>query len=419
MSKRRSENGQISKEELEETSERDAPTMGRFDTASKDQMKDRRIRRVSRKWKPAGGSTGNTIQPPSAAVKQPSRAAAVNPFANTKLAPTQASSMFGNSTKASTMFSLGSGIGSTTVVNKPITNTGPKRMKITPLPITGVEGGRLNEAQKLNLTITRLSQFEWNKRSNADWSGWLTKYVTKMEGLKKDCNFPTEEDDEEQSGTKDGNNGDNTDVQISEVIPAFKTTPLVSESTKPTQPSSTFTFGMPSTTPTAAAPPPKPFSGFSFAAAPVVSATTPAIPVTTPLNPSSTETSDEQPKDEKTKIEVVTNENEEELYLCRAKYRKFIKTENTWKDFSAGKLKLCRNKTKKNHYLTLRNEYGSVQLNLAISKGMEFTKIPKKKIGSVQFIAIQDSAIGFESFILVVRPDSLDKLHETLEEMSK
>merc|ERR1719491_1567220 len=125
-------------------------------------------------------------------------------------------------------------------------------MKITPLPITGVEGGRLNEAQKLNLTITRLSQFEWNKRSNADWSGWLTKYVTKMEGLKKDCNFPTEEDDEEQSGTKDGNNGDNTDVQISEVIPAFKTTPLVSESTKPTQPSSTFTFGMPSTTPTAA-----------------------------------------------------------------------------------------------------------------------------------------------------------------------
>eukprot|EP00555_Chaetoceros_dichaeta_P002841 CAMPEP_0198249346 /NCGR_PEP_ID=MMETSP1447-20131203/904_1 /TAXON_ID=420782 /ORGANISM="Chaetoceros dichaeta, Strain CCMP1751" /LENGTH=407 /DNA_ID=CAMNT_0043933959 /DNA_START=74 /DNA_END=1297 /DNA_ORIENTATION=- len=407
MSKRRSENGQIGREELEETNERNAPTMGRFNTASKDQMKDRRIRRVDRKWKPAGGSTGNTIQPPSAAGKQPtllSRVAAVNPFANTKLPPTKASSMmFGNS--------LGT-------VNKPsMTNTVlPTNMKITPLPITGVEG-RLNEAQKLNLSMTRLSQFEWNNRSKGDWSLWLTKYVTKMEALKKDCSFETEEDDDEQSGTKDSSNGD-TDVRVSQVIPAFKTTPLVSESTKPMQPSSTLMFGMPSNTPPAAAAPPKPFSGFSFAAGPVVSAATPAIP-DAPLNSSTTETGDEISKDETTKIEVVTNEEEEELYLCRAKYRKFIKTESIWKDFSAGKLRLCRHKTKKTHYLTLRNEYGSVQLNLAISKGMTFKKVPKKKIGSIQFVAVQDSAIGFESFVLVVRPDHLDKLHDTLEEMAK
>jgi len=282
-------------------------------------------------------------------------------------------------------------------------------MKITPLPITGAKA-HLNEAQKLNLTMTRLSQLEWNRRPNADWSCWLTKYVTEMEKLQKDCIDRTDEDDEEPGG-------DNND-RIPEVIPAFKTTPLVSTSTQFTQPPSSLTFGMSSNTPHAAVAPPKQFNGFSFDAKPVVSAP-PAIP-NAPLNSSSTtDAGDETTKDEKTEVEAVTNEEEEELYLCRAKYRKFIKAESIWKDFSAGKLRLCRHKTKKNHYLTLRNEYGSVQLNLAISKGMTFKKIPSKKIGSVQFAAVKDSAIGLESFILVVRPEFLDKLHDTLVMMSK
>lgn len=424
MVKRQSETGQIRKEEFEQTENQNNPSMGRFDMASQDQMSKRKIIRVSNRKKRPSVSADNTTRPFSAPVSTSQGTS--NPFANTKLeAPSANISMFAPNNAPAFENSFNSGINST-AVNKPTTTKTSKDIK--PLSITGDGGGnaQLNKAEILNLKMIRLSQSMWNKNPKADWIHWLKKYVDKMEVLQKESNIEEGSDEEEQCVTT-GMNSTNEDKDAvapkataaiespfsSASVP--KINAFASATTTSSQPTSNLTFGISPNAPAAAPPPPAPFAGFSFGGQPAASVAPPKS--ITPAVQSSF--GDAMPKETATEVIPASNEDEEELLLCRAKYRKYMKEDKTWKDFSAGKLRLFRHKTTQNCGLVLRNEYGSVQLNLAIGKGMAFEKRAGKKSGNVQFAAVQDSAAGLELFAIAVKLESLDALHNSLEEMAK
>ena len=116
------------------------------------------------------------------------------------------------------------------------------------------------------------------------------------------------------------------------------------------------------------------------------------------------------------KVEQEENTEEEILYQVRAKHMKF--ENKTWKKFGAGILRLYRHKTTSKHRMVIRNEIGKVQFNVGVSKGMAFEKIIKDgkqgKATFAKFFAVEDASKGPEAFMLQVKPDCLDKLHETL-----
>jgi hypothetical protein len=119
------------------------------------------------------------------------------------------------------------------------------------------------------------------------------------------------------------------------------------------------------------------------------------------------------------KVEQEENTEEVILYEVRAKHMKF--EDKTWKKFGAGILRLYRHKTTSKHRMVIRNEIGKVQFNVGISKGMTFDKIIKDgkqgKATFAKFMAVEDASKGPEAFMLQVKPDCLDKLHETLMKM--
>ena len=101
---------------------------------------------------------------------------------------------------------------------------------------------------------------------------------------------------------------------------------------------------------------------------------------------------------------------------------KKLKYENShWKKYGTGVLRLYRHKVTKKQKLVLRNEIGKIQLNLAIGKGMAFTKEVKngkKGVAAyVRFMAVEDPKKGVENFMLQVKPEDVDKLHSVLEGM--
>lgn len=116
------------------------------------------------------------------------------------------------------------------------------------------------------------------------------------------------------------------------------------------------------------------------------------------------------------KIELEDNTEEEILHEVRAKHLKF--EDKKWKKFGAGVLRLYRHKTTSKHRMVIRNEIGKVQFNVAISKGMTFEKIIKDgkqgKATFAKFFAVEDASRGPEAFMLQVKPDCLDKLHDAL-----
>lgn len=119
------------------------------------------------------------------------------------------------------------------------------------------------------------------------------------------------------------------------------------------------------------------------------------------------------------KVEQEDNTEEEILHEVRAKHLKF--EDKKWKKFGAGVLRLYRHKTTSKHRMVIRNEIGKVQFNVAISKGMTFEKIIKDgkqgKATFAKFVAVEDASRGPEAFMLQVKPDCLDKLHDTLTRM--
>jgi len=119
------------------------------------------------------------------------------------------------------------------------------------------------------------------------------------------------------------------------------------------------------------------------------------------------------------KVEQEENADEEVLHEVRAKHIKF--ENNAWKKYGTGVLRLYRHNVTSKHRMVIRNEIGKVQFNVGVSRGMKFEKVVKDtkrgKNAFVKFYAVEDAGRGMESFMLQVKPESVDKLHETLEGM--
>jgi len=119
------------------------------------------------------------------------------------------------------------------------------------------------------------------------------------------------------------------------------------------------------------------------------------------------------------KVKKEENSEEEILHEFRAKHMKFENKE--WKRYGVGVLRLYRHKTTSKQRMVIRNELGKVQFNVGVSKGMKFEKKIKSgkkgKAAFVKFCAIEDVNKGLESFMLQVKPESVEKLHEALEAM--
>jgi len=116
------------------------------------------------------------------------------------------------------------------------------------------------------------------------------------------------------------------------------------------------------------------------------------------------------------KIESEENTEEDTLYEVRAKH---MKIENgAWKKYGTGVLRVYKHKQTSKHRVVIRNSIGKVQFNVAISKGMKFDKVikdgKKGKSTFVSFGAVEDVAKGMESFMIQVKPESVDALHDAL-----
>lgn len=160
------------------------------------------------------------------------------------------------------------------------------------------------------------------------------------------------------------------------------------------------------------------FSGFSFASSTPTPAPVPAVPAPAPAP--TTVTPSETPNDTSAsnsdQVIKTVNEDDEELYECRAKYRKFIDESKEWKTYSAGILRLTKSKSKGTCQIVIRDAtVGKVQFNVGVAKNMVFQepKISKGK-GSILFIATQDLKRGPEKFILVAKDVDSNGLYAKL-----
>lgn len=190
------------------------------------------------------------------------------------------------------------------------------------------------------------------------------------------------------------------------------------ESAPAPTPVGTFSFASKTSAPAAAGASSAPsfsFGASSGGAAPSSSAS--SFASSAPLNNDDPTSNPDDGKVEK--IEAEENTEEEILYEVRAKHIKFV--DSSWKKYGAGVLRLYKHKATGKHRMVIRNEIGKVQFNVGVSKGMTFEKIIKNtkkgKACFVKFVAVEDVSKGLESFMLQVKPDAVDKLHETLEGM--
>lgn len=168
----------------------------------------------------------------------------------------------------------------------------------------------------------------------------------------------------------------------------------------------------------------KPFVGFSFGKS---DQDTPTLnSVSEPADAVSNNNDDESDSGEPTVV-VASNENQDEteLYSCRAKYlRRIAKdtdpTKKEWKTCSTGVLRVYKNQKDGKVRVVLRDAVGKVRLNLPIAKGTTFTKVPVKGgVGGVQFMSMMDEEIGPELFMLRAKLEFFDMLCETLENVAK
>lgn len=121
------------------------------------------------------------------------------------------------------------------------------------------------------------------------------------------------------------------------------------------------------------------------------------------------------------KAKQVKNVEEETLYEVRAKHLKAV--DNDWIKHGAGVLRLLRHRQTSKCRIVIRNPAtGKVQFNVGILKGMAFQKVIKEtdkgKSAYVRFGAVEGGS-KMETFMLQVKHECADKLHETLEGMAK
>ena len=159
-------------------------------------------------------------------------------------------------------------------------------------------------------------------------------------------------------------------------------------------------------------------TSFSFAPPAV---TPPPPPTTTTNNQSDDNEDDMMPREEPTKVEILVDPDWTENFQFPAQYYKLV-TNGGWKSYCQGDIKVESNKRNASKRMIMRDAIGKVQLNLSLSKGMDFKPVRKqtKKAGGkafIQFVALQDATVGTESFMYQVKPDVLDEVASKLNSM--
>jgi len=455
---------------------------GGFNRASSDVIQKRRIVRVSNRFKrPTGAGTGATPGSKGISIRAPSAVSAAsfgtaasaaapstnNPFAKTVLKPSSVE----NTTAKSNPFATLSFANKATPLStsgtetqhqgkrmKPSAITAPTSINFTPsttatttatATITTAKqeaalpplrnGAKENDAITMNentktvFSMLRMAQMEAKANPLSNYTEWLEAYSSKIRKTQNQDDVTdsatnhtvsvttadTKKDEKENLPTS---TSDTTAITNNEVKKNDSTNPFVTSS------------------------PPKPFTGFSFTPAPTsavpttektsgtsstgfsfnpISSTVPApvAPTTTITSTTESEPSSTTATNNNNETEGVIKqlgEDEEELFECKAKYRKFVKDEKKWKTYAPGTLRLLKSKSGATNKIVIRDStLGKVLFNVGVFKGMKFIAPQKAKgTASIRFFAVQDESSGLEQFCLVVKDESADGLFENLKKLA-
>lgn len=127
-----------------------------------------------------------------------------------------------------------------------------------------------------------------------------------------------------------------------------------------------------------------------------------------------TEDDDAMPKEEPTKVAAIADPDWNEIYTFLSKYFKLVNQD--WKQYCKAPVKVEVHKENGKKRMVMRDEVGKVQLNLSLAKGMEFKLLLKGKNAFIRFMAVQDSAVGMEQFMYLVKSS---KSEEILAELNR
>lgn len=261
----------------------------------------------------------------------------------------------------------------------------------------------MNESEKSNMTMLRMAKKEAENNPLSDYTPWLKKYVAK---------------NGDNAATATGSGAKET-ASASAFKKDFSFAPDPSPAKTPDA-SSTPSFSF-SSTPAPAAEP-KPFTGFSFATPSAAAPTSISSPAPVAVAPAldKNEASNADEDADATVIERAVDEDEDEVFSCRAKYLRMVDKE--WKTFEANELRLYRNKKNGTCKIVQRDDMGRVRLNLIVAKGMPVNMIPRKenaRTQNIQILSVMDEEIGPEQFILRTSLDVSDGLFKNLKSLAE
>ena len=351
--------------------------------------------------------------------------AAVNPFAAISFAPTPANKTTTFNNKP---------IATSTKKKRPSTDTNANaNTALSPLRPGAAENEKIpmDASTKCNLELLKMAQKQSVDNALSDWTPLMRKYIQNMNDV------------------KNGKGGETSTSTSSSSAPAsaFVSVPASKSSTGAFK--SNFSFAAPAPSPAkdkdgetststskplfsfasspAPAAPSKPFTGFSFGS-PATSTPAPApapAPAAAPEKEADASASTEDDKASGTDkvLAAEANENEEELFACRAIYRREIMVDGKkeLKSFAAAPTRLMRNKDDGKSKVLQRNGAGAVMLNVAISKGANITvhsKDTKKNKGTVMFISTIDEEVGNEKIWLTTKLANFDEMVKNLKIMA-
>ena len=279
------------------------------------------------------------------------------------------------------------------------------------------------QTRELNENLLKMIVDHWEGHQKfSDYSVFMKEYQTHSQALK---DIENEEEEDGESNTTVINSTANLSGTTSAPAPSVKPFSFTAAAPSAASPAATAPASMFSFTAkqqASAAPAAPPALSFSFGGAATASTAT-AKSASLFSAPSSTSASNDDdptsnPDDGKIeKIEQEANTQETVLLEVRAKHLKLEK-KGGWKKFGAGVLRVYKHNETSKHRVVIRNEIGKVQFNVGISNGMKFDKVikdgKKGKAAYVKFCAVEDASKGLESFMIQLKPESVDKLHDTL-----
>ncbi len=276
----------------------------------------------------------------------------------------------------------------------------------------------LDEKTKLNLMVLRMAQKEGVNNPISDYTCWLKNYTAKMENTLGGKNG----DDSYNATSKE------TKPSTFSFTPGSTSTPKASESSSNGNALSTSTPTFSFSSAPSPISEPKKFTGFDFKP-PTSSAASSSSPAATSASKDDATTSEANNNDDGQSENLgaaEVNEDEEELYSCRARFTKMIDEGGTkkWKQgFSIGNLRLYRNKKDGTGKLVVRNEVaGLVILNLGIPKGNKFQRAianKKKDVGSLTFMSVEKAEEGTTMFMIQAKNQYMDPLEMHLKSIAE